>query len=171
MWTNCYVCSNFLSLKKTYFNLLVVQDLFWMAELSIHHSFNFLLLHQDICDDGRIANANLRFNSCKYLGVCHHLFWWPRPLGFMSMFGIAWRLTKMIPSSRCLFSFFPFEGIYWTQDRKASVIIMPNLNVPSYIFYWRRSRAFVTFWFLYQCVLLHYDWQRWYWAATAFLSK
>ena len=38
----------------------------------------------------------------------------------------------------------PFEDIYWTQDKQASVIIMPNLNVPSNIFHWRRSRAFVT---------------------------
>ena len=35
-------------------------------------------------------------------------------------------------------------GICWTQNRQVSVIIMLKPNIPSYIFYWRRSRAFVT---------------------------
>ena len=53
-----------------------------MAELSIRHSFNFLLLHQDICEENGIANANLRFNSCKYLWVCHNVFLMASPSGF-----------------------------------------------------------------------------------------
>ena len=116
-----------------------------MAELSIRHSFNFLLLHQDICEENGIANANLRFNSCKYLEWLPSCFLMASPSGVYVNVCQCMMIDKddtEQPPPFCqsniqnMADSLPFIlGICWTQNRQVSVIIMLKPNIPSYIFY------------------------------------